>query len=240
MAEERNLTKTTQETSAVETADTDTTKEELHQRMEQARDSISQTVAEIKDTVTSKVDKISGDISRTLDWREHVSKNPLAFSLGALAVGFATGAMVLGGGETKRHYSRKLYASNEAPGADGIYESTGVSKPRRIKKEKEGPGLYDKLKETDAFQRLQSEVTKIGDQLVDEIVSVGKDVLLPAVVVKAREMVAEIIPTETSGSSARKSSSSKAALKSDSANKTNSVSDTDEDALSQSKTNALS
>src|ERR1043166_8761433 len=62
-------------------------KEELQRRMDQARDSISNTVTEIKETVANQVQAVKD----TLDWREQFKKRPVAWSVGAAGTGFALG-----------------------------------------------------------------------------------------------------------------------------------------------------
>ena len=60
--------------------------------MEEAREDISQTVEEIKDTVTDQYESVKETISETLDWREQFRKHSVAWSLGALAVGYIVGS----------------------------------------------------------------------------------------------------------------------------------------------------
>ena len=55
--------------------------------MEETRDSITQTVTEIKETVVQQYENVKD----ALDWREHFKKQPLAWSLGAAGVGFCVG-----------------------------------------------------------------------------------------------------------------------------------------------------
>ena len=87
MAEERNLATV----RAPESTDEDATKAELQRRMEEARESITQTVTEIKDTVTNQYQAVKESVTEALDWREQFRKRPIAFSVGALSVGFITG-----------------------------------------------------------------------------------------------------------------------------------------------------
>jgi len=242
MVEERNLTTTDNTPDATRTdtaAAADPTKEELHQRMEQARDSISNTVAEIKDTVTNKVEKISSDISRTLDWREHVNRNPLAFNLGALALGFAAGAMLLGAGtSTHGRSSHHLAASGDSEMPD-LTPEPEVKKVRKPRKAKQGPSLYEKVKETETFHRLQDEVMKMGDRFLDEIITVGNEVLLPAVVAKLREAVDELIPAEQSAPAQISSAKPTTSPNSSTESPNDSAPVGTEETLSQSKTNTL-
>src|ERR1041385_4025316 len=106
MAEERTLgLARAQETSSAE----DPSKEELQRRMNQARDSISNTVTEIKETVANQVQAVKD----TLDWREQFKKRPVAWSAGAVGVGFLVGyglaALAKGGGEDEYASSYDRY-----------------------------------------------------------------------------------------------------------------------------------
>src|SRR5215210_2293115 len=92
MAEERNLATV----RAPESTDEDVTKEELQRRMEEARESITQTVTEIKDTVANQYQAVRETVTEALDWREQFRKRPLAFSVGALSVGFIVGYSIAG------------------------------------------------------------------------------------------------------------------------------------------------
>ena len=62
-------------------------KEDLQRRLETARDSISNTVTEIKETVAHQVQVVKD----TLDWREQFKKRPVVWCAGALGVGFSLG-----------------------------------------------------------------------------------------------------------------------------------------------------
>jgi hypothetical protein len=79
------------------------TKEALERRMEEARESIAQTVTEIKDTVVDKFESVKESVEGALDWREQFRSHPVAWALGALAVGYVLGnsvsAAVRGAGE---------------------------------------------------------------------------------------------------------------------------------------------
>jgi hypothetical protein len=91
MAQERNLG-----TARALDADEDATKAELQRQMEEARESISQTVTEIKETVTTQYQNMKESVTEALDWREQFRKRPVAFSVGALSVGFLVGYSVAG------------------------------------------------------------------------------------------------------------------------------------------------
>lgn len=86
MAEERTLGLA----RAQEFSSEDPSKEELQRRLDVTRDSISQTVTEIKETVAHQVQAVKD----TLDWREQFKRRPVAWSAGALGVGFLVGYCV--------------------------------------------------------------------------------------------------------------------------------------------------
>lgn len=66
-------------------------KAQLQRRMEKAREDISQTVEEIKETVTEQYESVKETVAETLDWRAQFRKHSVAWSLGALAVGYVVG-----------------------------------------------------------------------------------------------------------------------------------------------------
>jgi hypothetical protein len=64
--------------------------------MEEARESISQTVSEIKDTVVTQYQQVKETINDTLDWREQYKRHTLPFTVGAFAAGALVGYTVMG------------------------------------------------------------------------------------------------------------------------------------------------
>src|SRR5262245_7042935 len=83
MAEERTLGLARASEDALE----EPSKEELQRRMNQARDSITHTVTEIKETVANQVQAVK----EKLNWREQFKRRPVAWSVGAVGVGFVVG-----------------------------------------------------------------------------------------------------------------------------------------------------
>ncbi|HYP01123.1 MAG TPA: hypothetical protein VER76_13105 [Pyrinomonadaceae bacterium] len=150
MAEERTLgTARAPETDAP--ADDELTKAELQRRMEEARESITQTVTEIKDTVATQYQNVRESISQSLDWREQYRRRPVEFSIAALGVGILVGYGVGGafGGDDselpERYYesegddydldeshvrtpSERAFASQAILG--GAYGSTAYAQPQ--------------------------------------------------------------------------------------------------------------
>ncbi len=73
-------------------------KAELRRQMEEARESISETVAEIKSVVTHQYDEVretvesvKEGVSEVLDWRTEFERNPLVWGAGAVSVGILVG-----------------------------------------------------------------------------------------------------------------------------------------------------
>ena len=62
--------------------------------MVEARESISETVTEIKDTVVDQYQSVKESVANTLDWQEQFRSHPVAWSLGALSVGYVIGSSI--------------------------------------------------------------------------------------------------------------------------------------------------
>lgn len=206
--------------------DTETTKQELQRRMEEARESISQTVSEIKDTVTTQYDSVRTTINENLDWREHVRKSPTAFSIGAGTVGFFLGLAIAGafkGGRDESDYSEYEYEYDEdddtysptptarsyrAQTSEGAISGSeyAMSSPSRHKSssaslasygttttteadEPSGPSIFERFKNTQAYDKLTNEITTLGSRVVDELSHTAQTVVLPMVLGKLKDAV---------------------------------------------------
>ena len=66
-------------------------KQQLQRQMEKTRQSVSETVGEIKETVNEQIAVAKQTVTGVLNYREEFSKEPLVWSLGALSAGFALG-----------------------------------------------------------------------------------------------------------------------------------------------------
>jgi hypothetical protein len=184
MAEERTLG-LARARDTVEASDDQPSKEELQRRMEEARDSITNTVTEIKDNVAQQYENVKD----ALDWREHFKRQPVAWSLGAAGVGFFVG------------YG--LAAAIKGEDDDDIpYASAAYSTPRQqpVKRElmtdstptngkDDGPGLLERFRETSAYERLSQEAGSLGDRLVEELSTTAQSVVLPALLKKIKSWI---------------------------------------------------
>ena len=187
MAEERTLGVA----RAPEVAEENFSKEELQLRMEEARDSITQTVTEIKETVVQQYETVKD----ALDWREQFKKRPVAWSLGAAGVGFCVGygiaSAIKGESGSGRYVSSEnhAYAGQPITGRSYTPLSASLDASEKANGKDEGPGLLERIKETRAFDRLQQEVGTLGDRLVEELSTTAQTVILPAFIRKIRDLV---------------------------------------------------
>src|SRR5438128_964808 len=125
MAEEGNLGL---ERASHERDDVDEpSKQELQRRMEEARESITQTVTEIKETVTNQYYSMKETVSDALDWRHHFSRNPIAFSVGALSVGFLVGYGLAG---TIKGSGHEEDEDDLSPEESDVFARTGATAQR--------------------------------------------------------------------------------------------------------------
>jgi hypothetical protein len=167
----------------------DDSKEVLQRRMEQARDSISNTVTEIKENVTQQYETVKD----ALDWREHFKKAPVAWSLGAAGAGFFAGygiaACLSSESSDKVHYSasagRSLTSSTYSQAA-ALPVNPAHTKSNG---KDDGPGLIERFRETPAYDRLSKEAGALGDRLVEELSTTAQTIVLPALLKKIKTWI---------------------------------------------------
>ncbi len=91
---------------------------ELELQLAQTRESLSQTVHEIKETVTGQYEAVRETVTGVMDYRDQFQKEPLVWSLGALSAGFALGYTL--GYAHKNSKSSKAKHSQIAAFADSL------------------------------------------------------------------------------------------------------------------------
>ncbi len=266
MAEERNVGLARANDS---TADADSTKAELQRRMEEARESITQTVTEIKDTVVTQYQQVKENISDTLDWREQYKRHTLPFTLTAFAVGTFVGYTVMGafkgeggdddyddetedafdrveagfdrglkgarrsyaaqpvlGGAAAGAYQRSSragsnaasesggdygddvgpeprpsyssgYQAAPAPQAQGLAAYAASTPPAAEEPEEpKGPGVFERFKETKAYDRLQNELSTLGERAVEELSRTAQTVIVPVLLSKLKNLIGIDLSTQ--------------------------------------------
>ena len=177
-------------------------KEELQRRLGQARDSITNTVTEIKETVAHQVQAVKD----TLDWREQFKKRPVVWSAAALGVGFCTGYCIASyaKGDSDDYESAidrygqesNYYTSQAMTGAGAAMATPGGPRPKQHDNgtHDNGPGFFQKMVHTQAFERVKDEAGNIGDALVQEISKTAKTVVLPALITSLRNFIGDYLP----------------------------------------------
>jgi hypothetical protein len=197
MAEERTLGLA----RAPEPTTEEPSKEELQRRLGQARDSITNTVSEIKETVANQVQAVKD----TLDWREQFKKRPVVWSAAALGVGFCTGycianyaksdssdyyAAIDRYGEESKHYAAQNLVSSPALAAP----AAGVHARQENGAHDSGPSFFQKIANTQAFEKVKDEAGNIGDAFVKELSNTAKTVVLPALITSLRNFIGDYLP----------------------------------------------
>ena len=200
MAEERTLGLA----RAQEYSSEDPSKEELQRRLDDTRDSISQTVMEIKETVANQVQAVKD----TLDWREQFRKRPVAWSAGAMGVGFLTGyclAATFKGDDYSRYANAidryeeetRSYSAQPVMSAQAGYraEMSAPHVPSRSGNGSHGgPSIFQRVSQTPAFERVRDEAGNIGNALVQELSNTAKTVVLPALITSLRNFIGGHLP----------------------------------------------
>ena len=198
MAEERTLGLA----RAPEQTSEEPSKEELQRRLGEARDSITSTVTEIKETVANQVKAVKD----TLDWREQFKRRPVAWSAAALGVGFATGYCIASyaTGDSSDYHSAidryreesDLYGSQSLLGGAGMAapgQPTVRSKQRNGTHDT-GPSFFQKVANTSAFEKVRDEAGNIGDAVVQELSKTAKTVVIPALITSLRNFIGDYLP----------------------------------------------
>ncbi|HEY8225628.1 MAG TPA: hypothetical protein VIG25_10145 [Pyrinomonadaceae bacterium] len=183
MAEERTLG-----LARAREADQSPSKEELQRRMGEARDSITNTVTEIKETVVQQYENVKD----ALDWREHFKRQPVAWSLGAAGVGFFVGygiAAAIKDNDEGYPDSQSPYSPNSRPYAGRPVIGTPSEESSAKTNANGGPGMLERFKKTSAYDRLSKEAGELGDRLIEELSTTAQQVVLPAVLKKIKNWI---------------------------------------------------
>jgi hypothetical protein len=122
-----------------ELINTESTKRDLERQMQRTRESLAETVGEIKETVEQEYQSVRNTVSGVLDYREGFKNEPLVWSLGALSAGFALGYTVGYAHQNSKHGK-------------------------------------------------QSQLTAFASSMVDELSTMGHDLVVPALSGRIREL----------------------------------------------------
>jgi len=201
MAEERTLGLARAEENPAE----EPSKEELQRRMDKARDSISHTVTEIKETVANQVQAVK----ESLDWREQYKRRPVAWSAGAIGVGFLVGygvAALVKGGSDDEDVDDDYYSTGARSYASQPIMSGAASRSSSMRESgngNDGPGLFQKISHTPAYGRVKDEVANFGEALMQEVGKTAKTVVLPALMASVRNFIGDYLPSASGSETSR-------------------------------------
>jgi hypothetical protein len=204
MAEERTLGLA----RARETEGEEESKEALQRRMDEARDSIANTVTEIKENVAQQYENVKD----ALDWREHFKRQPVAWSLGAAGVGFFVGygvaAALSADDDTEARYpsSPAYYPTSHAYAAQPVIGETVSATSTKTNGKDERPGMLERFKETSAYERLSKEAGALGDRFIEELSSTAQQVVLPALLKKVKGWIGIDLSNKTPSMTSNKPS----------------------------------
>jgi hypothetical protein len=169
--------------------------------MGEARDSISSTVTEIKETVANQVKAVKD----TLDWREQFKRRPVVWSAAAMGVGFATGYCISSyakGDSGEYHSAIDRYGEeSQNYASQGLMSGAAMAAPASALRTTQGNGTHDsgpsffqKVAQTPAFERVKDEAGNIGDAFVQELSKTAKAVVLPALITSLRNFIGDRLP----------------------------------------------
>ncbi|HEV8168054.1 MAG TPA: hypothetical protein VGP59_01875, partial [Pyrinomonadaceae bacterium] len=146
-------------------------------------------------------------VKDTLDWREQFKRRPAVWSAAALGVGFCTGyciASVAKGddadyGSASSRYGQEsnYYASQALTGTGAAMATPGGPRPKQQYgngSHDTGPSIFQKVVNTQAFERVKDEAGNIGDAFVQELSKTAKTVVLPALITSLRNFIGDYLP----------------------------------------------
>ncbi|MDT5157245.1 MAG: Histone H1-like nucleoprotein [Acidobacteriota bacterium] len=115
-------------------ADEGESKAALQQQLEETRDSISETVAEIKSVVTHQyeevrdtVESVKDGVGEVLDWRADFERNPLVWGAGAVSIGILVGFGIARAFDNEDSHTRGRGKRSVTTGEHVIAELSGFA-----------------------------------------------------------------------------------------------------------------
>jgi hypothetical protein len=148
--------------------------------------------------------------SESLDWRKQVRRRPVAWGLGALGAGFIAGygiAAALKWGRDRHQPESDYVPSVPHAYAAGpvIGDGLAAGAPGSVKEREaaKGSSLFERFKDTPAYDRIKHEATSLGEHFVVEISNTTKQVVFPVLLAKLRQWLEGVI-SKTPGSSTQR------------------------------------
>jgi len=169
----------------------DASAEELQRLLRAKRESITQTVEEIKMTMHSGYQDTKDKVSQTFDWRYQLQRYPLAAVGGALAIGFLAG-QILGRGMTSgsrgisgmRRRSMTGTASNFGAGTSMAPQThvAGISATSIQHEHREPRHFIPQSVKSRVSGRFEETLSDLAEHLLGEVTRVGRDIIIPTVI----------------------------------------------------------
>jgi hypothetical protein len=134
---------------------------------------------------------------------------PVAWSAGAFGVGFLVGcglASAFSDDDRYHSYSaaidrysdaEKSYAAQPVLGAGPASAASMTASSYGTKAENGshgGPGFFQRITQTPAYERVKDEAANIGNSVVQELSNTAKQVVLPALMVSLRNFIGGHLP----------------------------------------------
>jgi hypothetical protein len=140
---------------AKSTTDDAPSKEALQRQMARTRAAVSETVDEIKETVSEQVAVAKKTVTGVLDYREQFQNEPLVWSLGALSAGFALGYTM--------GYAHKESRSSRKKSEVAAFTNSLVDELSLVGNQLVMPALNSHIKELFGFD-FSAVLTAIGNE----------------------------------------------------------------------------
>lgn len=156
--------------SHVNDKDGKTEAQELQQRLRTTRESITQTVAELKTTMNHEYQHTKEQAEQSIDWKIQMRKYPVAACLGALAVGFLAGRALGQGQDDDDDYG---YSSGSPLGGNSLGASHSSGSQHHLI----SPEVRRRV-----GGRVEGVLSTLADNFLNELTRVGRDVLVPTMI----------------------------------------------------------
>lgn len=149
---------------------------ELQRRLHDTRNSITETVAEMKSTMNTQYNTAKDRAVESLDWKLQMRKYPVAACLGALAVGYLAGRGLASA--TDEHEDEYIGSGIQEHDFTTMHGSSHVPEPRH--------SITERIIPPQARARMASRVEDVLGNLTEhflgELTRVGREVVVPGII----------------------------------------------------------
>jgi hypothetical protein len=100
------------------------------------------------------------------------------------------------GPETRPSYSSGYQAPTAPPQAQGLASYASAAHAEEAEEEPKGPGLVERFKETKAYDRLQAELSTLGERALEELSRTAQTVVVPVLLSKLKNLIGIDLSTQ--------------------------------------------